>query len=163
MRRYYAPVAAAGNQCCKARWFRKDVKCFITTGDTIGPPHEAARNRKAGGTGREKKPSDHAGPCTSSCGAKVRGTQVREERLRFRHIAGNEMMGLCQHIVADSHAVLSVMMCLSALRDAFCKKKIYFKGTVMNILQSDQQMMTVCEKDFWIWTPPPTTTAQNLI
>lgn len=69
------------------------------TADTIGPPHKAARNRKAGGTGQEKKPSDHAGLCTSSCGAKVRGTQVREEPFRFRHTGGNEMMGLCQHII----------------------------------------------------------------
>lgn len=142
------PVAAVGKSMLQSQVVLKGCYMLHHDSDTIGTPHKAARNRKAGGTGREKKPADHAGLCTSSCGAKVSGTRVGEERFRFRHAGGNEMMGLCQHITPDSQAVLSIMTSLSALWDVFCRKAMYFKATLMNILKSDQQTVTVCEKDF---------------
>lgn len=74
---------------------RKDAECFVMTAYTIGPQCEGGRNRKARGTGREKKAICHAAPRTSSCGAKVkRRARVREEFSRFLRTDGSGLIWL---------------------------------------------------------------------
>lgn len=74
---------------------RKDAECFVMTAYTIGPPCEGSRNRKARGTGREKKAICHAMPRTSSCRVKVkRRARVREEIFKFLRTDGSGLIWL---------------------------------------------------------------------
>lgn len=79
----------------KKRKKRKDAECFVMTAHTIGSLCEGSRNRKARGTGREKKAICHAAPRTSSCRAKVkRRARAREEFFRFLRTDGSGLIWL---------------------------------------------------------------------